>query len=88
MSDEGDVIQMCECTCVKVSVQMPEELITAVCGLVGTGGFSQYVTEAVDRRHRRELLGEWIEEFEAAHGPINAELMNQAVREWPDFEEG
>lgn len=75
---------MCKCACVKVSVQMPEELVVAVRTLVGTGGFSEYVTEAVDRRYRHDLLGEWIEEFEAEHGPIDEELVRQAAKEWPD----
>jgi hypothetical protein len=50
-------------------------------------GFSEYVTEAVDRRHRRDLLGELIAECEAAHGPVDEELLSQAASEWPDYED-
>lgn len=77
---------MCKCTCVKVRVCMPEELVEAVRDLAGAGGFSQYVTDAVDRRHRHDLLGELIDELVAEHGPLDEELVRQATREWPDYE--
>jgi|SRR5215472_5497016 len=70
----------------KVSVSMPEELAQAVRARTGSGGFSRYVTEAVDREIRHDLIGELIEEFEAIHGPIPQELLDQASREWPDYE--
>ena len=34
----------------KVSVSMPEDLATAIRERTGPGGFSRYVTEAVERR--------------------------------------
>ena len=70
----------------KVSVSMPEELAEAVRARTGSGGFSRYVTEAVDREIRHDLLGELIEEFETIHGPIPQELLDDASREWPDYE--
>src|SRR5215472_1075955 len=70
----------------KVSVSMPEELAEAVRARTGSGGFSRYVTAAVDREIRHDLIGELIEEFEAIHGPIPQELLDQASREWPDYE--
>lgn len=78
---------MCRCTCVKVSVQMPEELVSAVRTLVGASGLSEYITEAVERKHRHDLLGELIEEFEIERGPVGEELLIQAAREWPDYED-
>ena len=44
----------------KVSVSMPEELAEAVRARTGAGGFSRYVTEAVDREIRHDLLDELI----------------------------
>jgi hypothetical protein len=70
----------------KVSVSMPEELVDAVRSLTGAGGFSRYVTEAVDREIRHDLLGELIEELEAEYGPVPQELLDEAGREWPDYE--
>jgi hypothetical protein len=70
----------------KVSVSMPEALAEAVRARTGAGGFSRYVTEAVDREIRHDLLGDLIEELEAAHGPVPQELLDEAAREWPDFE--
>jgi hypothetical protein len=65
---------------------MPEALAEAVRARTGTGGFSRYVTEAVDREIRHDLLGDLIEELEATHGPVPQELLDEAAREWPDFE--
>jgi hypothetical protein len=65
---------------------MPEALAEAVRARTGAGGFSRYVTEAVDREIRHDLLGDLIEELEAAHGPVPQELLDEAAREWPDFE--
>lgn len=71
----------------KVSVSMPEELAEAVRARTGTGGFSRYVTEAVDREIRHDLLGELIDELEAEFGPVPPEVRAQTRREWPDYEE-
>jgi len=71
----------------KVSVSMPEELAEAVRARTGAGGFSRYVTEAVDREIRHDLLGELIEELEAEFGPVPPEVRAQTRREWPDYEE-
>jgi hypothetical protein len=68
----------------KVSVSMPEELAEAVRTRTGSGGFSRYVTDLLDRELKHELLGELIDEFEARNGPISEELLEEAAREWPD----
>lgn len=70
----------------KVSVSMPEELAEAVRARTGSGGFSRYVTDAVEERVRHDLLGELIDELEAIHGPIPQQLLDEARREWPDYE--
>ena len=70
----------------KVSVSMPEELAEAVRARTGTGGFSRYVTEAVDRELRHQLLGELLDEYESVHGPIPQHLLDEASRAWPDYE--
>lgn len=71
----------------KVSVSMPAELAEAVRARTGAGGFSRYVTEAVDREIRHDLLGELIEELEAEYGPVPPEVREQTRREWPDNED-
>jgi hypothetical protein len=71
----------------KVSVSMPEELAEAVRTRTGAGGFSRYVTEAVEREIRHDLLGDLIEELEAEYGPVPPEVREQTRREWPDYEE-
>lgn len=70
----------------KVSVSMPEELAEAVRIRTGSGGFSRYVTEAVEREIGHDLLGDLISELESEHGPVSQELLDEASREWPDYE--
>jgi hypothetical protein len=71
----------------KVSVSMPEELADAVRARTGAGGFSRYVSDAVQEQVRLDLLDDLIAEFEAKHGPIPEELVREAMREWPDYED-
>jgi hypothetical protein len=71
----------------KVSVSMPEELADAVRARTGAGGFSRYVTDAVQEQVRLDLLDDLVAEFEAEHGPLPEELVREAMREWPDYED-
>ncbi|HUJ05140.1 MAG TPA: hypothetical protein VLX31_03410 [Streptosporangiaceae bacterium] len=72
----------------KVSVSMPEELADAVRARTGAGGFSRYVTEAVDREMKHDLLGDLIAELEAEYGPVPADVREQTRREWPGHRDG
>jgi hypothetical protein len=71
----------------KVSVSMPEELAEAVRTRTGAGGFSRYVTEAVRRELRHDLLGNLLDELEAEYGPVPPEVRAQTRREWPGLED-
>lgn len=71
----------------KVSVSMPEGLADAVRARTGAGGFSRYVTDAVEEQVRLDLLDDLVAEFEAEYGPIPEELVREAMREWPDYED-
>jgi hypothetical protein len=71
----------------KVSVSMPEDLAAAVRERTGPGGFSRYVTEAIEERLRLERLEELSAYLEAKYGPIPEALIQEAMREWPDYEE-
>jgi hypothetical protein len=69
----------------KVSVSMPEELADAVRARTGTGGFSRYVSEVVEREIRHEQLGELLDELEAEYGPVPPEIHEQTRRMWPNY---
>jgi Arc/MetJ-type ribon-helix-helix transcriptional regulator len=69
----------------KVSVSMPEELAEAVRARTGSGGFSRYVTDAVQQQVRLDLLDDLSAELEAEFGPIPQEIREQTRRTWPNY---
>jgi hypothetical protein len=71
----------------KVSVSMPEDLTATVRQRVGAGAFSRYVTEATSERLRLEMLGEYLDELDAKHGPVPQELLDWAGQQWPGDED-
>jgi len=71
----------------KVSVSMPEELAEAVRARTGSGGFSRYVSDAVEERVRLESLDELLAELDAEYGPVPEEIRQQTRRMWPDYQE-
>ncbi len=70
----------------KVSVSMPEDLAAAVRERTGPGGFSRYVAESVEERLRLELMDDYAAELESALGSLTPEELEEAIREWPDYE--
>jgi hypothetical protein len=71
----------------KVSVSMPEDLAVAIRERSGPGGFSRYVTEAVERRFRHDRLGDLLDELDAEFGPVPPEILQWAEQQWPDNDE-
>jgi Arc/MetJ-type ribon-helix-helix transcriptional regulator len=71
----------------KVSVSMPEELAEAVRARTGAGGFSRYVTDAVQEQVRLDLLDDLAAELEAEYGPVDEDQVERAMREWPDYKQ-
>lgn len=69
----------------KVSVSMPEELVAAVRARTAAGGFSHYVTEAVEREIRHDRLGALLDELEAEYGPVPSQVREQTRRMWPNY---
>jgi hypothetical protein len=70
----------------KVSVSMPEDLVAAVRERTGPGGFSRYITEAVEERLRLDGLEDLSAYLEEKYGPVPEELIQEVMREWPDYE--
>jgi hypothetical protein len=71
----------------KVSVSMPEDLAAAIRERTGPGGFSRYVTEAVERRFRHDRLGDLLDELDTEFGPVPPEILQWAEQQWPDNDE-
>ncbi|MEU1225596.1 hypothetical protein [Streptomyces sp. NPDC005828] len=64
----------------KYTVTLPEELAEEIRSQVGPGGFSAYVTQALQRQWERDRLGElvdWMEEETAA-----AEAERREILRW------
>ncbi|MGY1498685.1 hypothetical protein ACW4TU_19165 [Streptomyces sp. QTS52] len=59
----------------KYTVTLPEELAEEIRSEVGPGGFSAYVTQAIERQREQDRLGELVAWLEEEHGPVTeAEL--------------
>ena len=67
----------------KVSVSMPAELTEAVRSRTGPGGFSRYVSYAVQARLKHDLLGDLLNELEAEYGPIPQVIRDETRQMWP-----
>ncbi|MFJ5301057.1 hypothetical protein [Streptomyces sp. NPDC088350] len=71
----------------KYTVTLPEELAEEIRREVGSGGFSAYVTKAIERQHERDRLGElvaWMQE--ESGGPLTPEELAAAEAELSDVE--
>lgn len=68
----------------KVSVSMPADLTEAVRRRAGAGGFSRYVSDAVQQHVRRDLMTEFLDEMDAKYGPIPPQFEEKARLLWPD----
>ncbi|WP_405584772.1 hypothetical protein [Streptomyces sp. NBC_01190] len=70
----------------KYTVTLPEELAEEIRSEVGPGGFSRYVTQAVERQRERERLHEAVDWWETEYGPVTAEELAEAETERRDIE--
>ncbi len=59
----------------KYTVTLPEELAEEIRAEVGSGGFSRYVAQAIERQRERDHLHEFVGWWEGEHGEVtDAEL--------------
>lgn len=75
---------MYECTCVKVNVWMPGDLVERVRAHTGVAQFDRYIVAAVVERLRLELMDELSAYLEAEFGPLDSEQLAQAAKLWTD----
>lgn len=71
----------------KYTVTLPEELAEEIRREVGAGGFSAYVTKAIQRQHERDQLGQlvtWMQE--ESGGPLTPEELAAAEAELNEAE--
>jgi Arc/MetJ-type ribon-helix-helix transcriptional regulator len=65
----------------KYTVTLPEELAEAIRAEVGPGGFSRYVTQAIERQREHERLGELVDWLETEYGPVTEAELAEAEAE-------
>lgn len=65
----------------KYTVTLPEELAEEIRREVGPGGFSAYVTQAIQRQREQDRLGELVEWMEEEYGPVTEEELAAAEAE-------
>lgn len=68
----------------KISLTLDETLVAAARELVGSRGLSGYVNQALKHQLQRDRLSTLLEELESEAGPIDARVMEEVRREWPD----
>ncbi|MFI2036142.1 hypothetical protein ACH470_16015 [Streptomyces bottropensis] len=70
----------------KYTVTLPEELAEAIRAEVGPGGFSRYVTHAIERQRERDRLREAVAWWEKEYGEITEAEMAEAEAERREIE--
>ncbi|MFF0016206.1 hypothetical protein [Streptomyces sp. NPDC005374] len=70
----------------KYTVTLPEELAEAIRTEVGPGGFSRYVTHAIERQREQDRLGELVDWLETEYGPVTEEELAEAEAERREIE--
>jgi hypothetical protein len=62
----------------RVSLSLPEGTAEAIRQRVGKREFSAFITEAVERELRGQILDEYLADYERRKGPISAREQEQA----------
>ncbi|GGY21801.1 hypothetical protein GCM10010384_30520 [Streptomyces djakartensis] len=65
---------------------LPEELAEEIRQEVGSGGFSAYVTRAIEHQREQDRLGELVAWLEEEHGPVTDDELAAAEAERREFE--
>lgn len=66
----------------KVSLSIEESVLAQVRERAGRRELSSYVTDALRRQLQHDRLRDLLAEMEAEAGPVPAELMEEARRQW------
>ncbi|QYX79837.1 hypothetical protein [Streptomyces akebiae] len=64
----------------RVSLSLPEGTAEAIRQRVGKREFSAFITEAVERELRGQILDEYLADYEQRKGPISTEAQERARR--------
>lgn len=62
----------------RVSLSLPEGTAEAIRQRVGRGEFSAFITAAVERELRGQILDEYLAEYERRKGPVSAKEQQRA----------
>lgn len=64
----------------RVSLSLPEGTAEAIRRRVGKREFSAFITEAVERELRGQIVDEYLADYERRHGPISEHEQERARR--------
>jgi len=67
----------------KVSLTLEEEVVAEAREVAGARGLSSYVNRALRHQLQRDRLAALMAELEQEHGPIEAQVMEEARQAWP-----
>jgi hypothetical protein len=65
---------------IRVSLSLPEGTAEAIRRRVGKREFSAFITQAVERELRGQILDEYLADYEHRHGPISEQEQERARR--------
>jgi hypothetical protein len=66
----------------KVSLSLPADLLDEARRYVGEGSLSAYVAEGLQQRVLLDRLAHYLHELDEESGPLTAEEIESARREW------
>lgn len=68
----------------KVSLSLDREVLKEARAQVGRRGLSSYVDSALRLKLQHDRLRSLLDDLDAEHGPVDAHILEDARREWPE----
>jgi len=66
----------------KISITLPEALLSTIRKRVRDGNLSRYISDALEDSERRRALRAWLTDQETEYGPIPEQVLRDVRRQW------